>query len=72
MSVREFMRTETSGDHEQFYGSLYNKSDELMAEIEVDYGQVVSLNIWEPISPAKLKQFIYQVTKSPDVKGYML
>ena len=72
MSGKVCMRTETSGDHEQFYGSLYNKDNELMAEIEVDYGQVVSLTIWEPISPAKLKQFIYQVTKSPDVKGYTL
>ena len=66
------MIVKTSGDFDEFYGVMYDKSGDLVAELYLVYGQITNVIISQAISPAKLKQFIYQVTKQPEAKGMTL
>lgn len=64
------LRIETAGDYDEFYGALYDKADTIkIAEIYLVSGLVTDLNVNEALSPSKLKDFIYQVSKEANKAG---
>lgn len=64
------LKIETTGDYDEFYGALYDKADTIkIAEIYLVSGLVTDLNVNEALSPSKLKDFIYRVSKEANKAG---
>lgn len=64
------LKIDTTGDYDEFYGTLYDSEDTTkIAEIYLVSGLVTDLNVNEAISPSKLKDFIYQVSKEANKAG---